>query len=90
MINYINNRKFLKSNFSEFKGVKTDKMNGIPQPLDAKPYVTNAKLIDLPPVNEDIAQFLRITHNQYNNPELYGYCPLLPYHLCYLAGDLLF
>lgn len=54
MKRYSNNRKFLKSNFSEYKGVTTDKMNGIPQPPDVKPYDIHAKLIELPPVNENI------------------------------------
>jgi SagB-type dehydrogenase family enzyme len=54
MNNSSKNRKFLKSNFSEFKGIQTDKMNGLPQPPNVKPYDPHAKLIDLPPVNENI------------------------------------
>lgn len=47
-------RNFLKSNFNDFKHIKTDRMKGLPQPLGVKPYDPNAKIIDLPNVNSDI------------------------------------
>jgi SagB-type dehydrogenase family enzyme len=46
-------RNLLKSNFAEFKTIKTDAKLGIPQPPKVKPYETNAKLIDLPMINEN-------------------------------------
>lgn len=47
-------RNLLKSNFAEFKAIKTDAKMGLPQPLKVKPYETNGKVIDLPMVNESI------------------------------------
>lgn len=38
MGSYEEQRKFLKSNFNEFKNIKTDKMKGIPQPDSVKYY----------------------------------------------------
>lgn len=51
---YTNNRDFLKSHFSEFKEITTDKIKGIPQPPSVKPYDINAELIDLPVIDEDL------------------------------------
>lgn len=47
-------RNFLKSNFNEFKNIKTDKMKGIPEPEKVKSYDLNSKIIDLPPVSKDV------------------------------------
>lgn len=47
-------RSFLKSNFAEFKNVKTDKMRSIPQPPIVKKYDSSAKIIDLPHVSENV------------------------------------
>lgn len=47
-------RRFLKSNFNEFKSIKTDKMKGVPQPEEVKPYEADTKLISLPAVTPDI------------------------------------
>ncbi|AIF53033.1 SagB/ThcOx family dehydrogenase [Pelosinus sp. UFO1] len=49
---YDNYRNFLKSNFTEFKTIKTDAKKGISQPPKVKPYEINSKLVDLPMVNE--------------------------------------
>ena len=51
---YEEQRKFLKSNFNEFKNIKTDKMKGIPQPDIAKPYSSFCEVIDLPKVCIDV------------------------------------
>jgi SagB-type dehydrogenase family enzyme len=56
MIRYEKERAFLKSNFNEFKNIKTDKMKGVPQPISIKPYDNNCKTIELPKVNEDITK----------------------------------
>ncbi|MBP2629095.1 MAG: SagB-type dehydrogenase domain containing protein-containing protein [Firmicutes bacterium] len=45
-------RKFLKSNFTEFKTIKTDAKKGTSQPPKVKPYEINSNLVDLPMVNE--------------------------------------
>ncbi len=47
-------RNFLKSNFNEFKKIKTDKMKGLPQPVGVKPYNPNLRIIDLPTVKAGI------------------------------------
>ncbi|WOO35828.1 SagB/ThcOx family dehydrogenase [Anaerocolumna sp. AGMB13020] len=51
---YEQQRKFLKSNFNDFKNIKTDKMKGMPQPEENKYYPSNAMLIKLPAVKADI------------------------------------
>lgn len=51
---YEQQRSFLKSNFNEFKKIKTDKMKGMPQPEGFKPYDPNSRIISLPAVNADI------------------------------------
>lgn len=53
MSRYERERNFLKSNFNEFKSIKTDKMKGMPQPEAVKPYDPNSITIDLPAVSED-------------------------------------
>lgn len=54
MARYEKERNFLKSNFDEFKNIKTDKMKGIPQPPIVKPYDLASDLINLPEVSEEI------------------------------------
>ncbi|MFV0342952.1 MAG: SagB/ThcOx family dehydrogenase [Anaerocolumna sp.] len=54
MERYKEQRNFLKSNFSEFKKIKTDKAKGVPQPLAYKPYKAEDKLIKLPEITEDV------------------------------------
>ncbi|MBD7912354.1 SagB/ThcOx family dehydrogenase [Clostridium cibarium] len=54
MKRYEEQRVFLKSNFDEFKNVKTDKMKGIPEPSRTKGYDKSSKFIDLPEVNEGV------------------------------------
>ena len=51
---YEQQRKFLKSNFNDFKNITTDKMKGVPQPEEFKQYSSNAILINLPAVKTDI------------------------------------
>lgn len=53
-MSYENQRNFLKSNFSEFKKIKTDKMKGRKKPAETKGYDSNFKLIDLPKVSEEV------------------------------------
>jgi SagB-type dehydrogenase family enzyme len=50
---YEKQRNFLKSNFSEFKEIKTDKMKGISQPSITKPYNSFSNIISLPTVSEN-------------------------------------
>ncbi len=47
-------RNFLKSNFSEFRNIKTDKMKGMPQPDIVKSYDKEAEVISLPSVDESV------------------------------------
>lgn len=47
-------RGFLKSNFSEFKNIKTDRMKGMAEPEKVKSYDKDSKIIDLPPVNSSV------------------------------------
>lgn len=49
-------RNFLKSNFLEFKNIKTDKAKGLPKPPAVKPYDHSAIIIDLPQVSENIVK----------------------------------
>jgi SagB-type dehydrogenase family enzyme len=53
---YEQQRQFLKSNFLEFKHIKTDKAKGLPKPLAVKPYEPSSIIIDLPAVNEEIVK----------------------------------
>ena len=53
---YEEQRNFLKSNFGEFKNIKTDKMKGIPQPDIVKPYSSFCDIIDLPKVSGDVVK----------------------------------
>lgn len=56
MERYKQKRNFLKSNFLEFKNIKTDKAKGLPKPLTVKPYDPSSVIIDLPEVHEDIVK----------------------------------
>ncbi|AGF54749.1 SagB/ThcOx family dehydrogenase [Clostridium saccharoperbutylacetonicum] len=51
---YEEQRKFLKSNFNEFKNIKTDKMKGISQPDATKPYDKLCEVVALPQVNMEV------------------------------------
>ncbi|HCW52287.1 MAG TPA: nitroreductase [Clostridium sp.] len=51
---YEKERNFLKSNFSEFKNIKTDKMKGKPAPERVKSYDPSSVIIDLPTVTKDV------------------------------------
>lgn len=53
-------RKFLKSNFKDFKKIKTDKMKGLPQPEELKSYNKKSKIIDLPIIQQDVIKKLSI------------------------------
>lgn len=54
MARYEEQRSFLKSNFDEFKNVKTDKMKGIPKPPIVKAYNSFSTIINLPKVSKEI------------------------------------
>ncbi|KTD84794.1 SagB/ThcOx family dehydrogenase [Paenibacillus etheri] len=55
MTRYEQQRRFLKSNFNEFKHIKTDKIKGLPQPPIVKPVDSESSLIiDLPKVSKDV------------------------------------
>ncbi|OMD77021.1 MULTISPECIES: SagB/ThcOx family dehydrogenase [Paenibacillus] len=54
MTRYEQQRNFLKSNFHEFKHIKTDKIKGIAQPPIVKPFDSDALIIDLPKVSKDV------------------------------------
>jgi SagB-type dehydrogenase family enzyme len=56
MIRYEKQRSFLKSNFDEFKNIKTDKMKGVSQPPIVKSYDSSSRIIDLPKVNKDVVK----------------------------------
>lgn len=54
MSRYALQREFLKSNFHQFKGIKTDKIKGVAQPPIVKPVDASSLMIDLPKVSKDI------------------------------------
>lgn len=54
MTRYEQQRRFLKSNFHEFKHIKTDKIKGITQPPIVKPFESKSLIIDLPKVSKDV------------------------------------
>lgn len=54
MARYEQQRQFLKSNFHEFKHIKTDKIKGVAQPPVVKPFDPDSQIIDLPKVSRDI------------------------------------
>lgn len=57
---YEQQRQFLKSNFLEFKHIKTDKAKGLAKPAAIKPYDPSSRILDLPEVNEKIVKRQRI------------------------------
>lgn len=54
MSRYKEQREFLKSNFHQFKGIKTDKIKGVIQPPIVKPFDANSIIIDLPKVSKNV------------------------------------
>ncbi|AIQ20219.1 nitroreductase [Paenibacillus sp. FSL H7-0357] len=54
MTRYEPQRRFLKSNFDEFKHIKTDKIKGLAQPPIVKPVHSKSLIIDLPKVSKDV------------------------------------
>jgi SagB-type dehydrogenase family enzyme len=56
MKRYETQRNFLKSNFNEFKNIKTDKMRGISQPPIVKAYDQTDDVISLPDVNKKVVK----------------------------------
>ncbi|MGJ7913773.1 SagB/ThcOx family dehydrogenase [Neobacillus sp. LXY-1] len=59
---YEQQRSFLKSNFLEFKQIKTDKIKGLPKPPTVKPYPSSPSIIELPEVNETVLKTENIYH----------------------------
>lgn len=53
---YEQQRSFLKSNFLEFKHVKTDKIKGLPKPMTVKSYSSSSVIIDLPECNGNVVK----------------------------------
>ncbi|MGJ7920881.1 SagB/ThcOx family dehydrogenase [Neobacillus sp. LXY-4] len=53
---YEQQRQFLKSNFLEFKHIKTDKAKGLPKPPTVKPYDSSSDIVNLPDVKEEIVK----------------------------------
>jgi SagB-type dehydrogenase family enzyme len=51
---YSEQRNFLKTNFDEFKNIKTDKAKGIPQPPIVKDYDSDSNIINLPKVSPEV------------------------------------
>lgn len=56
MARYEQQRSFLKSNFNEFKKIKTDKIKGIPKPPIVKSYDSDSTIIDLPKVSKAVVK----------------------------------
>lgn len=54
MTRYEQQRNFLKSNFLEFKHIKTDKIKGFPKPPSVKSYNSKSMIIELPRVCKDV------------------------------------
>ncbi|CAM4485208.1 SagB/ThcOx family dehydrogenase [Paenibacillus typhae] len=54
MARYEQQRQFLKSNFLEFKHIKTDKIKGVAQPPVVKPFDPDSQIIDLPKVSREV------------------------------------
>ena len=44
----------MKSNFNEFKNIKTDKMKGVPEPEKIKSYDSNSVIRDLPVAHREV------------------------------------
>ena len=47
-------RNFLKTDFSELKKIKTDRMKGLPQPSIVKSYDPQSEVIPLPDISSDV------------------------------------
>ncbi|WP_394231281.1 SagB/ThcOx family dehydrogenase [Niallia oryzisoli] len=60
MARYELQRNLLKSNFIEFKKIKTDKMKGIQKPPIVKPYDPNSTIIELPSVSDEAVKHASI------------------------------
>ncbi len=56
MAQYEEQRKLLKSNFSEFNKSNTDKAKGMPQPLSVKPCEPDVDVFPLPEINGDVLE----------------------------------
>jgi SagB-type dehydrogenase family enzyme len=54
MSRYKIQRNFLKTDFTEFKNIKTDRMKGLAQPLSVKPYDPLSEIIALPNVSNEV------------------------------------
>lgn len=54
MSRYQKQREFLKTDFSEYKNIKTDRMKGLPQPPIVKPYSPSSEIIQLPDVSKEV------------------------------------
>jgi SagB-type dehydrogenase family enzyme len=54
MSRYELQRKFLKTDFTQFKNTKTDRMKGVSQPLIVKPFDPQAEIIPLPDISNDV------------------------------------
>lgn len=86
MKRYEEHRSFLKSNFDEFKNIKTDKMKGVPQPASFKNYDLSSDIIDLPKVNKEIVKKLNIYDciNDRRSTRFYADKPINVQELSYL------
>ena len=51
---YKYHRDFLKSNFNDFKNIKTDKIKEIPQPAVSKDYNNDNRIIQFPFIDRNI------------------------------------
>ncbi|AIQ60618.1 SagB/ThcOx family dehydrogenase [Paenibacillus borealis] len=56
MTRYEQQRNFLKSNFHEFKHIKTDKIKGIAQPPIVKSFDSKSPIIDLPKASKNVVR----------------------------------
>jgi SagB-type dehydrogenase family enzyme len=54
MSRYEYQRSFLKTDFTEFKNRKTDRMIGLPQPVIEKPYDPRSEIIHLPEISNQV------------------------------------
>lgn len=54
MSRYETQRNFLKTDFSQFKSIKTDRMKGLPQPTIVKPHDPLSEIIHLPDICNDV------------------------------------
>ena len=54
MSRYESQRNFLKTDFTQVKNIKTDRMKGVPQPLVVKPFDPQAEIIPLPDISNEV------------------------------------